>query len=242
MPLSNSADMDCLACEGASKNIAPSNPLASDSSTQNNLPHRVVLASASPRRVKILQDLGLDFKVFSSDVDETLDADLMANPDQAAKKLAERKAMAAVQRLVDQDFLGTMIVIAADTMVVCGQEILGKPANQDCAYDYLKKLSNKTHQVITGVSVWVVADSGNNDFGLSFRSFAETSFVTFKDLSEDDIYEYLAYGEYADKAGAYAIQGQGKTLVKSVQGCMDNIIGLPSKRLVKEFGSLLGLS
>lgn len=122
------------------------------------IPINIILASNSPRRKQLLQDAGVQFRVFTptEPVDETLDADLLAQPEEAVKKLAERKAGAAVQEVLAQNPVGLGFVIGADTMVVLDGEIFGKPYSADHAREMLRKLSGKTHQVITGVSVWMM--------------------------------------------------------------------------------------
>ena len=142
------------------------------------------------------------------------------------KKLAERKAGAAVQEVLAQNPVGLGFVIGADTMVVLDGEIFGKPYSADHAREMLRKLSGKTHQVITGVSV-------------GFRTFTETSEVTFKELTEEDINAYVATGETIDKAGAYGIQGKGAVLVEGYEGDYNNIVGLPVDKLLENFPDLL---
>ena len=200
---------------------------------------QVVLASGSPRRRQLLQDAGIAFTVRVSDVDETLEPDLMADPPEAAKKLAERKAGAVVQEvLADAGFTGMAIVLGADTMVVKDGQIFGKPKNLSDATHMLRQLSGATHQVVTAVSVWMVSVPEPEKVSLGFRTFADTSDVTFHELTDDQIADYLRKGESFDKAGAYAIQGEGAKLVKQVEGSLDTVIGLPVERLLREFPDL----
>ena len=123
-------------------------------------------------------------------------------------------------------------------MVVSGGKIYGKPANEEDACRMLGELSGRTHQVITGVSVWMLSAPPNKDVSLGFRTFTETSRVTFKQLDEGDIAEYVAGGEPMDKAGAYAIQGGGRAFVDRIEGDFDNIVGLPVGRLLNEFSEI----
>lgn len=202
---------------------------------------QVVLASGSPRREQLLQEAGVVFTVRTPQepVDESLEPDLMADPSEAAKKLAERKAGAVVQEiLADQDFSGMVIVLGADTMVVKDGQIFGKPKNLSDAKHMLRNLSGVTHQVLTAVSVWMVAAPEPEKVSLGFRTFVDTSHVTFHQLTDDQIADYLRKGESFDKAGAYAIQGEGAKLVEGVEGSLDTVIGLPVERLLREFPDL----
>ena len=201
----------------------------------------VVLASGSPRRRELLDAVGVKFIVHTpaTPVDESLEPDLAANPEEAAKKLAERKAGAVVQEVLAQNYTGMLIVIGADTMVVLDGKIFGKPRSLSDAKHMLRQLSGRTHEVITAVSVWMIAAPAAEDISLGFRTFADTSRVTFRDLTDEEIADYLARGESFDKAGAYAIQGEGAALVDHYDGSLDTIIGLPATRLIKEFPDLV---
>lgn len=200
----------------------------------------VILASGSPRRKQLLEDAGVAFTVHVSEVDETLEPDLLADPPEAAKKLAERKAGAVVQEVLSGNYIGMAAVLGADTMVVCGGEIFGKPANLSDATRMLRRLSGTTHEVLTAVSVWMVAAPEPEQISLGFRTFVERSAVTFHELTDEEIADYLRKGESFDKAGAYAVQGEGAKLVARVDGDLDTVIGLPVTRLLQEFPDLLG--
>ena len=195
----------------------------------------VILASASPRRRELLEQAGVVFRVHAVDADESLDADDLAQPAEAVKKLAERKAHAAVEQLLGGGYVGNMIVIGSDTMVALGSEVFGKPADRDQAERMLRTLSGRTHQVHTGVSVWLVSAPADEDISLGFRSFTDTSDVTFRAIGEDELAAYLATDEPYDKAGAYAIQGTAGAFVERVDGAIDTVIGLPVERLLREF-------
>lgn len=214
---------------------------------QAAIPINIILASKSPRRRELLEQAGVHFTVFTgrTEVDESLDADLLANPEEAVKKLAERKAGAVVQEVLAQNPVGLGIVIGADTMVVLDGKIFGKPYSADHAREMLRALSGRTHQVITGVSVWMLLlneteeRGGDGNVSIGFRTFAETSYVTFKELSEEGINAYVATGETIDKAGAYGIQGKGAALVDHYEGDYNNIVGLPVDKLIENFPDLL---
>lgn len=195
----------------------------------------VILASGSPRRRQLLEEAGVRFTVRVSEADETLDADLLAEPVEAAKKLAERKAGAVVQEVLASDYRGAAVVLGADTMVVLDNTIFGKPKSLSDAKGMLRKLSGNTHEVHTAVSVWMVMAPEPEKVSLGFRTFCDTSRVAFKELTDDEIAAYLKCGESFDKAGAYAIQGEGAKLATLVEGELDTVIGLPVTRLLKEF-------
>ena len=195
----------------------------------------IVLASASPRRRQLLEEAGLEFRVHAVDADETLDDSLLEQPLEAVKKLAERKARAAVEELIDDEYDGTMVVIGSDTMVVLRGEIFGKPVDAADAERMLRALSGCGHDVNTAVSVWVVHAPKGQDVGLFYRTFVDTTYVYFKDLTEEQIAEYIASGDPFDKAGSYGIQSGAGAFVDHIEGSLDTVIGLPVERLQKEF-------
>lgn len=211
------------------------------------IPINVILASKSPRRKQLLEEAGVKFVVYTgtSEVGESLEPDMKNDPKEAVKKLAERKAGAVVQDILAQNPAGMGIVIGADTTVVLDGEMLGKPYSADHAREMLGKLSGRTHEVITGVSVWMIMlneseeKGGDGNVSLGFRSFTESSFVTFKELTPEVINAYVATGETIDKAGAYGIQGKGAELVEKYEGDYNNIVGLPVDTLLKNFPDLL---
>ena len=141
--------------------------------------------------------------------------------------------------MLAENYTGMLIVIGADTMVVLDGKIFGKPRSASDGKHMLRSLSGRTHEVITAVSVWMVAAPNAEDVSLGFRTFADISHVTFRDLTDEEITDYLRKGESFDKAGAYAIQGEGAALVGHYDGSLDTIIGLPATRLIKEFPDLV---
>ena len=195
----------------------------------------IVLASASPRRRELLAQTGVDFRVHAVDADETLDERLMAEPVEAVKKLAERKAKAAVEQLVTPDYDGTMIVLGSDTMVVFRGEIFGKPRDADDARRMLRALSGHGHDVHTAVSLWAVHAPAGQDVGLYYRTFVDTTYVYFRDLDDDEIEAYIASDDPFDKAGAYGIQSGAGVFVDHIEGSLDTVIGFPVERLRREF-------
>lgn len=206
----------------------------------NPMTLQVILASGSPRRRDLLAATGMAFTVRqpAAPVDESLDPDQLAMPEEAVKKLAERKAGAVVQELLAEDPTGMFLVLGADTMVVKDGLIYGKPRNLDDAKRMLRELSGATHDVLTAVSCWMVAAPEPEKLSVGFRTFVDKSRVTFRSLTDDDIADYLRKGESFDKAGAYAIQGEGRALVERYEGAFDTIVGLPVERLLREFPEL----
>lgn len=176
---------------------------------------KLILASRSPRRSELLRSLGLEFEVSPSRVEETTDPTL--SPEDNARKIAGDKA-----RWVAQRHPGCY-VLGADTMVVLGKEIIGQPADEEDALRILLKLAGKQHRVITGI---ILITPQGEEFDT-----AVVSNVSIKSVSENEIRSYISTGEPMDKAGAYAIQGEGSFLVESHEGSWSNIVGLPLEAL-----------
>ncbi len=182
----------------------------------------LILASASPRRARILRDLGLSFEIVVSGADESMPAD--EEPGAAAVRIAAAKARAVARAHPDRT------VLAADTMVVCDGRVLGKPGSPEVAAEMLRLLSGRTHEVVTGVCV-----IGG---GLE-RSGVERTSVTFDPLTGPEIAWYAATGEPLDKAGAYHVDGRGSLFIRSIDGSPSNVAGLPVtlvRRLLGEVG------
>lgn len=175
----------------------------------------LILASGSPRRRQLLEQIGLTFTVRSSDVDETIDHRLP--PAQIVEELSLRKALAVAEDCAPED-----IVIAADTVVILDGAVLGKPADEAEAVRMLTALAGRGHQVYTGVTV---LRGGQRITG------HEATAVTFRPLSDGEIRDYVATGEPMDKAGANGIQGYGALLVEGIEGDYFNVMGLPVCRL-----------
>lgn len=176
----------------------------------------IILASGSPRRREILANTNAKFDVLTSDVDERIFK--FEEPTQLVLRLAFEKCMDIAINNPES------LVIGADTIVVLDNEILGKPRNEDEAFDMLSKLSNREHQVITGMSI---VNIENNKKIVDYT----ISNVKFKNLTDQDIRDYISTGECLDKAGSYGIQGYGALLVKEIQGDYFNIVGLPISKL-----------
>jgi septum formation protein len=181
---------------------------------------KLVLASSSPRRAQILRDAGFDFTIQPANVDESL------APGEAVEayvaRIAQAKARAVAGRALAD---GTpAIVIAADTVVLAGKQILAKPKDAEDARRMLRLLNATTHEVLTGLFVIRAYD------GISFAHLERTR-VEFIRISDIDIDAYIQTKEPFDKAGAYGIQGVGGRFVRKVDGCYFNVMGLPLSRL-----------
>jgi septum formation protein len=181
---------------------------------------KLILASSSPRRAEILANAGLPFSVLSSAVDET------PYPGESPAALVQRLANAKAD-LVTARAVGPAIVLAADTIVVLDDKILGKPASLEDARQMLQQLSGRTHSVLTGVALIRLPDGEH-------RQFIESTLVHFRPVTEQEISSYLATEEPLDKAGAYAIQGQAGRYIPRIEGCYFNVVGLPLSRVLTE--------
>ena len=173
----------------------------------------LILASASPRRRELLQQIGAVFTIECSNAPEIIDTSLP--PEEMVQQLALQKASAVAAHRADG------LVLGADTIVVNEGALLGKPASTDEAAAMLRSLSGKWHQVMTAVAL--VDASGQREPWVS----VEKTGVKFRSLNERDIAAYVATGESMDKAGAYGIQGYGALLVERIEGCYFNVVGLP---------------
>jgi septum formation protein len=193
---------------------------------------KIVLASASPRRAEILRNAAIPFEILPGSVDET------PLPGESAHdyvlRLAREKGRIAVKtlgqagdrapHLAPDPAPEPTLVVAADTTVAIGKEILGKPADVEDARRTLRLLGGRTHEVLTGLAVTMLPGSAE-------ISGVENTRVTFLPLSEEDISYYISTREPFDKAGAYGIQGIGGRYVERIEGCYFNVMGLPLSRL-----------
>ncbi len=173
---------------------------------------KIILASQSPRRKEILTMIGLEFDIRKSNYHEK---PINGKTPQAIAEIHAQKKALDVSYHYDNG-----LIIGADTIVVIGGDILGKPVNEEHAREMLQKLSGQTHEVLTGVAVV----NAENDKQISFVS---RTAVSFYDLSETVINRYLADNQYRDKAGSYAIQDYSALFVKKIDGCFYNVVGFP---------------
>ena len=184
----------------------------------------IVLASSSPRRKKLLEQIGITFDIIPSSIDEDFSVEL--SPVDFAKHYAEKKA-----KFISSKYPKSL-VIGADTIVVYKNSILGKPLDFEDAFSMLENLSGNTHSVITGVSLQLSLDSISKTF------YSKTD-VTIKNLSKQEIRFYIENYKPFDKAGSYGIQEWFSVCVEKIEGCYFNVMGLPLSKLYKELGNII---
>lgn len=191
--------------------------------------NEIILASQSPRRKELLENIGLDFEVVVSEADESAVSKEDVPVGVYVQELALIKAAAVAKKVLKNK---KAIIISADTIVTKDGEILGKPSDEDDAMRMLLSLSGREHEVYTGYCVMRIKD------GYTVCNNVKTS-VKFKELTEEKIRKYIEKGECMDKAGAYGIQGMGGLLIEKIDGDYANVVGLPvsalSDTLEKDF-------
>ncbi|MBQ6553891.1 MAG: septum formation protein Maf [Firmicutes bacterium] len=185
---------------------------------------KYILASGSPRRQALLKQIDMEFEVITADVDESY-KDGTA-PDEIVAILSRRKGLAVYERIKDS-LKDETVIISADTLVALDNKVLGKPKDEDEAFEMLSALSGRSHFVYTGVTLIYHSKNGIKD--MTFTDGAE---VFFRDLDENEIKDYIATGEPMDKAGAYGIQERGAVLAEKIHGDFYTIVGLPIVRVV----------
>jgi septum formation protein len=185
--------------------------------------NQLILASRSPRRYELLKQMGLDFDVIPSRIEESFVKE--ESPKKHVLRLAEAKALDIGSQYPDR------WVIAADTIVYIDHSILGKPKNREETMKMLRRLSGKEHRVLTGFSVHHL-EKGKGD-----REVVETA-VKVKRLTPDEMEWYIQTGEPFDKAGGYAIQGIGSFMIESIRGSYTNVVGLPLCELIEMMNRL----
>ena len=188
---------------------------------------KIILASKSPRRKEILENLGLEFEIIVADANE--DCDIM-DPAELVMTIASRKGIAVLESL-DERAKADTLLIACDTLVYACGEFLGKPVDDADAKRMLRMLSGDSHEVVSGLYLYYR--------GKEVRC-AQSTRVFFDKMTDSDIEKYVESGEPCDKAGAYAIQGKASAYIKGIEGDYFNVVGLPAHLLVKtvkeEFG------
>jgi septum formation protein len=187
----------------------------------------LILASASPRRRDLLEQIGLTFEIETADIDET--PRLAEDPLGYTTRLAEHKAAAVMAKLAKRRDAARLVVLGADTTVVCAGQILGKPADEADAARMLRLLAGRTHQVITGVAL--VTGAGAASMPAAPLVETEVTEVVVNPLTDKEIADYVATGEPMGKAGAYAIQGRAARFIPRIEGCYFNVVGLPLARV-----------
>ena len=200
---------------------------------------RIVLASKSRDRRKLFDLAKVNFEVIETNVDEEQFKKEINDPIQLVKKLAEEKALSAKLILNSNNIDIDAIIIAADTIVECNNEIIGKAKNENNAFEILKKLSNKTHNLVTG---FAITETNKPKLIVDY----DITSVKFLNLSENDIRDYIKSEEWKGRAGAYSIRERASLFIEAVNGSISNVIGLPMQKiyviLKNEFSlNLLGL-
>ncbi|GBL83811.1 N-acetylserotonin O-methyltransferase-like protein [Araneus ventricosus] len=204
------------------------------------LSRTILLASNSPQRQKILKEIGLSFKVVPSNFAENLDQTSFSSPAEFVKETAKQKALdvaSIIEAETKQDL--PHLIIAADTVVVLDNEIIGKPKSEKDNIDILKRLSGRSHLVFTGIAL-IVYDKQNENvpFKYHVRTLHDVTDVQMAPLPTEVIEAYVKSGEPANKAGGYAIQGMASTFIEGIKGDYFNVVGLPAYKLAKEIYDL----
>ena len=187
---------------------------------------KIILASSSPRRQKILKQVGIPFTILPSDIDEDLSGEM--SPYEAVKTLSERKAACAVGKMEYP-----AVIVAADTIVDLNGKIIGKPSDKSDAFNILKKLQGKRHSVYTGVCI--INKTADDTV---VRSIIDNAAVFMRPMTDDEIRAYIETGEPMDKAGAYAIQEKGSLFVERIEGDFYTVEGLPIVRVYQELKNM----
>ncbi|RQM09982.1 hypothetical protein DD237_007436 [Peronospora effusa] len=221
--------------------------------------HRVILASQSPRRLELLRDCGLSFEVIPSSFEENLSKEQFPTPDLYVMENAKQKALEVLHRVSSDEKAHSelsTVIIGCDTVVVQDGVILEKPKDKEDAFNMLTKLSDRPHEVFSGVAIFTTERGIDNP-----HLFFEKTSLVFGPLEPEDIHFYIATGEPMGKAGAYGLQGETQHLklqwvgrpgltdtffstgrarcfVKEVHGCSNNVIGFPVQRFCHELKSL----
>ena len=203
--------------------------------------YKIYLASKSPRRRELMEQIGYEFEVMVSYRDEIIAGSV---PEEIVKELSMQKAY-EIERVLLEKCGGDMmsahesegydgvIIIGADTVVALDDVILGKPADEEDAFRMLKLLQGRSHKVSTGVTIIATGKDGR-----VVHNFAEDTEVSMYDISDEEIKEYIATGEPMDKAGSYGIQGIGAKFISGVQGDYNNVVGLPIGKIYQTIKTL----
>lgn len=182
---------------------------------------KIILASASPRRRELLQQIGLQFEVNPASGEELITE---TDPALVVEELSRQKAMEIAGKVKEDG-----IIIGADTIVTFKNKIMGKPRDEEDASQMLSQLSGKSHKVYTGVTAIKIENEASE-----IITFSESTEVVFYPVDKEEIYAYISTKEPMDKAGAYGIQGKGAAFVKEIHGDYNNVVGLPLARLYQE--------
>lgn len=191
---------------------------------------RFVLASGSPRRRELLEQVGLSFEISSAHGEEVITKTL---PAEIVEELSRQKADEVADRYAQTYKNDTCVIIGADTIVAFGNEIMGKPHDNADAVRMLTQLAGNTHQVYAGVTLVIFENGGRRTL-----TFYEKTDVEMYPMTAGQVQAYVATGEPSDKAGAYAIQGRCAAYIKGINGEYNNVVGLPVARLMQELLAL----
>ncbi len=184
--------------------------------------YKLILASASPRRKELLEQVGAEFEILPAQGEEVITD---KNPRQVVMELSRQKAEETAAKLADEH----IVILGADTVVAFENQILGKPRDEKKAKNMLEMLSGNTHSVFTGVTMIIIHKDKKE-----ICSFVEETKVTMYPMKEQQILDYIRTGEPMDKAGAYAIQGKCARYIQKIQGDYYNVVGLPLARIFYE--------
>lgn len=202
--------------------------------------YKIILASGSPRRKELLQQVGFEFEICPSKCEEVITSSV---PEEVCVELSSQKALdvAASIKAYNEEHADIaspqdLIIIGSDTIVAIDGEILGKPSDDEGAKIMLRKLSGKVHSVYTGVSFVFMSADGR----VGVHSFYDKTDVSVYDLSEEEIAEYVDTGDPLDKAGAYGIQGYFAKHIRKIDGDYYNVVGLPIGKLYHELKEIIG--
>lgn len=188
---------------------------------------KFILASGSPRRKELLEQIGISFEIFPANGEEIITKKF---PWEVVEELSLQKAAEVAERYEKKLGINEQtVIIGADTIVAYGEEIMGKPKDEEMAKEMLTKLQNDSHQVYTGVTLVIMTAQGRR-----IITFHEKTEVVMYPMTKSQIEAYVATGEPMDKAGAYAIQGRCAAFVKGICGEYNNVVGLPVARLIQE--------
>lgn len=193
----------------------------------NALDRPLILASQSPRRREILSSMGFCFSVQSPTIDDEESYIVQSDLHQSLMRLAQAKAGSVARSSPNS------LVLGGDTVVVVDDQVLGKPDDSRHAFEMLKKLSGRSHQVVSGVCLFC------SEIGFCASSIATTN-VFFRSINDEHIDFYLKGTEYADKAGAYGIQGKAMIFIDRIEGCFYNVVGLPVSKTIDLFTAYSG--
>ncbi len=189
---------------------------------------RIILASGSPRRRELLEQIGLEFEILVSNVEEEAD---LKSPEKLVETNSRQKAEAVLSAVSSRE---EILVIGADTVVARRGIVLGKPSDKKTAARMLEKLSGRTHQVYTGVTVLHCPEGTDEPSKIQRKTFSQVTKVKLFPMARDEIVKYVATGDPLDKAGAYGIQGIFARYVERMEGDYNNVVGLPVGRLYQE--------